>query len=186
LAVEPGELIDVTDSARIVDEKPKTAIADKIAAKANETNEPDQALPATEPESPEEPQQTPEYRDVDSVIAAFREAGDKQTLEGMIGLMDEVEPGFKGEVTREFERLLLELGSQSSPVQPPKDDDNDDLEGRMQGIVVGLTGDVSAEVAGELFGDGRKKRFLVRELDKFQLVKLESILGKRGLIPEDE
>jgi hypothetical protein len=187
LAIEPGELIDITDSAQVVNDDPKKkTIADKIAANAGKE-------PSVAPEEKIAPQQSgepeptpaPEYKDINDVISCFREAADQQTLKGMIGLIDSVEPEFKEEAQGIFSQLLSNF--KSEPVQPVNNGAGcDELRRKLQTIAVGLEKSVKAEIAKELFGDGRKTSFRVLDLDELQLVKLEEIFGTRRLNQEDE
>lgn len=191
LAVEPGELIDITDSAVIVDDKPKPAIADKIAAKAAETNEPEPTPPPNTPEPQQEPDThptppAPEYRDISDVIAAYRSAADLKTLNGMIGLYNEVDPKFRDEATKVFWEMINELENKS--IQPTDDDKKDNaLMKKLSIVCAGISsGDLKTEIAEELSGDGRKTKFRVRDLDNDALLKLKGILELKGLFLEDD
>lgn len=188
LAIDPGELIDITDTAKVTDGAPKETIADKIAAKAGK--EPSAVPEETIPEEPKEEETTQpdrEYKDIDDVISAFRESGDKQTLQGMSSLIEKVEPAFREEANGVFHQLLSEFQSESTLNQATSDDSNNNvLRRELQSIAVGLNDDLKAEIAKELTGDGRKTKFKVRDLDKLQLIKLQSIFDVRGLVLEDE
>lgn len=204
LGIEPGELIDITDSAVVID-KPNVHIAEKIAAKAENVTEapptietaPQTVPPINQEEQgvtpknegnaspPTEEPQTGKFKDIQEVVGNFRAAADIASLESMKSLVDEVDPAFKGEATTCFYRALQELNQENKGSEKPEMSENE-LVKKLSVISVGINADDKAVIAGELFNDGRRKNFRVRELDGNDLVKLKGILEKRGLFKEEE
>ena len=194
LGIEPGEIIDITENAKIVDEKSKISITDKIAAKLSGVTEPSppeesqQTPDISEPTSPD----TPEYKDIQEVVNAFREAADVETLKDMQCLIGEVEPAYRQEAKQALDRAFEDLnqentGSPTINKTPDEPEEKDDaLMRKLSRICVGINSDDKAGIAKELFNDGRKTKFRVRDLDNNQLLKLKGILESRNMFQEDE
>ena len=153
----------------------KTPISEKIAAEAAK-REPDKA-------------ETSDYMDIQEVTDTIRAAADITTLNDMQVLIAKVDPAFREEASRAFERASYYLndGKSSSPPGEEQPNQKDDaLREKLQTISVGIDKKQKAGIAGELFGDGRKTSFLVRNLDSDQLLKLKEILTSQRLFVEDE
>lgn len=159
-------------------------VADKIAAKADNVTEPNAEPPKTETTAPAKPQ-VGEFKDIQEVVDNFRAAADIESLKDMRLLIAEVDPAFKEEARAAFDQAFQCLTQENPPQEQPKQDD-DALVKKLSVISVGINADDKAGIAKELFGDGRKTGFRVRELDKDQLHKLKGILESRGLFQEEE
>jgi hypothetical protein len=138
--------------------------------------------------------EVPQFMDIQEVIDVFRSAADVDTLQSMESLVDKVEPPFISEARREYARIFSALNTDKvnmnkpeaskAGVQPGEKDK--ELVRKIRGICTGISTEKKAEIIKELFGDGRKTKLIVGDLDQAQLEKLKEILISRGEYWEDE
>ena len=192
LNVDAGDLIDITDTSRVLPDDPTPKIADKIAAKADNVTETAPKPQATETIPPEKqkeeqrPTDPPQadqmgYKDIDEVVASFRSAADVESLQSMIPLIDKVDPAFKEEVVTVYDQAVEELAKENQNTTNKPEMSENQLVKKLSVICVSINRDKKAEIARELFNDNKRKIFRVRELDGEQLHKLKGILEERGL-----